>query len=195
MSAETPQGALRMIDRKHIMIDIETLGLMPESVILSIGAVCFIPSQTQISEELYIECDPKQPRVIDTDTLAWWTKQSIPVPIHGTTTLPEALVQLQFFVKNQKEHPDDVVEIWANGTDFDIAILYHAYRQFNIAPGWKYNSVRDYRTMRKMFPHIPQPAEIPGKHHALKDAIWQANHLSAILFHLDGMIKTWEDEE
>lgn len=193
MSAKPPSGALKSIHRKHIMIDIETLGLIPESVILSIGAVCFIPSQTQVEEMFYVECDVRQPRVIDTDTVKWWHKQSTPMPIHGEVPLRDALLKLYDFVHLNK-NADNEIEIWANGTDFDIAVLYNAYRQFDITPAWKYSSVRDYRTMSKMFPHIARPPEMPNKHNALNDAYWQTNHLSAILMHLDGMIEKWEKD-
>lgn len=193
MSAETPQGALRTIHRKHIMIDIETLATIPASMILSIGAVCFIPSQTGLSETFYVECDPKsQNRLIGVETLQWWTKQSIPMPVHGTVSLRDSLLKLHDFIHLCKENKEDKIEVWANGTDFDISILNDAYHDFDLTFPWKYGDVRDYRTMSKMFPHIVRPPAAPNKHNALSDAIWQANHLSAILVHLDGMVEKWE---
>lgn len=171
------------------MIDIETLGLMPESVICSIGAVSFIPShQDPYLDAFYLECDINQLRGIDTDTLKWWNKQTIPLPIYGTQTLQSVLLDLNNWFKEQGKD----VEIWANGTDFDVSVLYNAYRQYNLAPPWKYNDVRDYRTMSKMFPHIARPPKAQDAHNALVDAKMQATHLSAILVHLNGMIETWE---
>jgi hypothetical protein len=60
------------------MIDIETLGLEPGSVILSIGAVAFGMDRKpdMPMKEFYVELDTKQPqRVVDLDTVKWWMDQ------------------------------------------------------------------------------------------------------------------------
>lgn len=193
MSAETANQNLSPVHRKHIMVDIETLGLSPATTICSIGAVCFTPSHIDpYLDAFYVECNVEQGRLINIDTLKWWSKQSIPMPIHGTTNLRDALLTFHDWYLLQKSHADEKIEVWSNGTYFDISVLCDAFEQHRIVPPWGYNAVRDYRTMSKMFPHIVRPPKHPEAHNALVDAKMQATHLSTILVHLNGMIERWE---
>ena len=65
----------------HGMIDLETLGVEPDSVIITLGAIKFDPySDAEPHSGLYLRCDieeqsEKYKRTIDDNTLAWWTKQ------------------------------------------------------------------------------------------------------------------------
>ena len=159
-----------MNDSENVMIDIETLGISAHAVILSIGAY-----NLETEDTMYVELDcEKQPgRTIDIGTIKFWLKQSTPCPITGLYTLATALEFLRDFTKGKT--------VWANGTDFDISILSHAYTQCNMAPGWKYNAVRDYRTLAKLLPHIKRGLDVGNRHDALADAINQAVHLKLLL--------------
>ena len=65
----------------HGMIDLETLGVEPDSVIITLGAIKFDPYTNEDPHSgLYLRCDieeqsEKLGRSIDDNTLAWWTKQ------------------------------------------------------------------------------------------------------------------------
>ena len=65
----------------HGMIDLETLGVEPDSVIITLGAVKFDPySDAEPNHGLYLRCDveeqsEKYSRSIDDNTLAWWSRQ------------------------------------------------------------------------------------------------------------------------
>jgi len=159
----------------NIMIDIETLGLEPACVILSIGAV------TDTGEEFYIEISPNSQgdRLVNLDTVKWWMSQPIKPPMEGITGLANVLFNLSEFISQFTEPV-----IWANGTDFDISILTDAYRQFGRAIPWAYNSVRDYRTLAKLFTQVPRTVFQGDKHNALADAKHQMEHLKEILAHI-----------
>jgi hypothetical protein len=102
------------------------------------------------------------------------------------------LKDLNQFVSSQSID-DRTPYVWANGTDFDIATLYDAYRNCGIAPAWRYSDVRDYRTVAKMFSGVvPRPENI-NPHNALFDARVQALHLSAILSEALSMIQARDD--
>lgn len=64
------------------MIDLETLGVEPDSVVMTLGAIKFDPfSDTEPHSGLYLRCDVEEQseqlgRSIDENTLAWWSKQS-----------------------------------------------------------------------------------------------------------------------
>ena len=165
-----------------IMVDIETLGLQPSSVILSIGAVVFDNFADKL--DFYVELVQKQSgRTCDLETINWWNQQTIPIP-NGTDSLYSALDKFRSWIK--LVHTEGDLEIWANGTDFDITILTHAFIQVDDLPvPWKYNAVRDYRTLYKLFPEVPRPKmDSSKKHNALEDAKHQAAHAEAIFEHI-----------
>lgn len=167
---------------KDWMLDIETLGTSDTSIILSIGAVSFNLSGIS-PDTFYLTIDPEyQTRSVDISTLKWWFKQiqdSATVqgpPLDGVSTLDFALTTLFDKIKKSEDTPI----IWANGTDFDLAIIKNAAEQYGIELPWKYFNVRDYRTLRKLFPAIKQPVNT-NPHNALEDAKTQALHCIEIL--------------
>lgn len=164
-----------------VMVDIETLGLQPSSVILSIGAVVF---DSHMLGDFYVELKHNQPgRTCDLETINWWNQQTIPIP-NGTDSLYSGLDKFRSWVNQIKASSE--LEIWANGTDFDITILTHAVRQLDDFPvPWKYNAVRDYRTLYKLFPEVKRPEmDSSKKHNALEDAKHQAAHAELIFAHI-----------
>lgn len=59
---------------RHVMIDLETMGRVPEMAIVSIGAVVFDPRYGDpCSETFYEELDwQAQNRFCDPETRSWW---------------------------------------------------------------------------------------------------------------------------
>ena len=153
----------------HFMIDIETYDTSPSAVILSIGAELILGSET-----FYVEVEPntQYERTASIATKEWWAKQGNP-PIHGTTTLHDALTQLSDWIKSLSQEP----VIWCKGTDFDTVILTHAYKSFDMETPWKYNNVRDCRTVFKLLGVTPSRAT----HNALEDAMMQSDELIGAL--------------
>jgi DNA polymerase III epsilon subunit-like protein len=163
--------------RLHVMVDLETYATTPDAVILSIGAV-----DSKYGIQFYKEVSlnsQKYVRYIEPKTVEWWTQQTIPAPVNGTTSIVDVLDDFNRYINGFGQ---DVL-LWCKGTDFDITILYHAMRQYNIVPAWKYNAVRDLRTLIKMFPEVPKPTNFQP-HNALEDAICQMTHLKNIQYHI-----------
>lgn len=169
----------------HLMIDFESLGLRPNSVILSAG-VCSVPPnlvpEAQWYGEFEIDSQTRYPynRTVDLNTQAFWTKQG-DMP-QGTTDLAEGIASLYLHLSYLAER--FTLQIWANGTDFDIPLLYNALDANECPSPFEYNSVRDYRTMRKAFWEVTAPPFEGKKHHALDDAKNQAAHLDMIFNHI-----------
>jgi hypothetical protein len=165
----------------HWMIDIETLDTRPGAVILSIG-VCEVRLMPEHGRLFYEEVGvwSQMDRTESVDTKEWWKTQPN-CPYQGTQPLYEILTRLTTFFK---EHPHDPI-IWCKGTDFDVMVLADAFREHNLALPWKYNHVRDFRTVRKIFGHMIQGVpENTQKHNALADAIHQAKELSSMYLEL-----------
>lgn len=154
----------------HVMVDIETYDITPSAIILSIGA-CVITDTTQ---SFYLELNPntQYERTLSLDTQIWWAKQGNP-PIHGVVDLAQGLQQFASWLDKLQDPP----VIWCKGTDFDVAILTHAYKQLDINIPWKYTNVRDCRTVFKLAQYQPKPAN----HNALDDAIRQSESLLSCL--------------
>lgn len=149
------------------MIDTETLGTTPESVILSIAAVRFDRRTGDIVKQVHLRVSPNQPdRRIDQDTLRWWLAQpavSISEAFGGTALLKDALELLAEFVDSK-----DLV--WSQGTDFDFPLLQNAFESAGMKLPWKYWSKRDTRTVYDVCCFDANCVPRDGMHHnALSD--------------------------
>lgn len=163
-------------DKIHVMVDIETLGVIPSAVILSIGAITIVNSpvpEWNFYQEL--DTDTQFERTKSQSTIDWWAKQPEGLMPKGSTDIRKALSNFHEFFSHLRAEPI----VWCKGTDCDIAILTHAFTQYHMPVPWKYDAVRDFRTLKKLFPHYSYPAN-PNAHNALADAKHQAEELKAI---------------
>ena len=160
------------------MVDIETLGTRPGSVILSVGACAF--SSEGIGATFYRAIDLFDSLVtrglsIDPQTVAWWRTQPdearhAAAPIEGTTSLHNALHAFATFVTDA-----DAPYLWAKGPDFDLVLLAEAYHACGLPVPWSFRHTRDVRTIAALVRDRLPVAANTKKHHALHDAIHQAN--------------------
>ena len=169
----------------HIMLDIESLGTGHDAVITAIGACMFDPGETGVSKDnvFYTRINPdQQGRVIDASTVVWWLRQSDAArsmyeDIGKAPLLPAVLMSFGAWCAGTR-----IDGMWGNGSDFDNAILGHAYKQCELPLPWSFGKNRCFRTVKNM----PLPKEYiaplrAGTHHnALDDAIYQARCLQAI---------------
>lgn len=173
-----------MID---VMIDLETLGVDPGCVILSIGAVSFktaVPtafyqriSRLHSLEEGFVE---------DEDTVEWWSKQDSEVRREAYGGIHHPVEVLENFSKYLQSLGDEV-RIWGNGANFDNVILAAAYKKLGLPVPWKFWNDRCYRTLKNLYPKLPVPPFYGAKHNALNDALHQADHATVILDHIERM--------
>jgi exodeoxyribonuclease VIII len=174
----------------EIMVDLETLGVEPGCVILSIGAVFFNSEKT--GEVFYkiidIEDSVKNGFFINPKTVKWWFGQSqealAPLLVPGTP-VKQVLIDFKNWVETTTS---DKPIVWGNGSDFDNAILSNAYSLCEIEKPWGYFGNRCYRTIKNEFPGIQ--IERLGIHHdAADDALDQANHLIKIRNYIKSLNK------
>lgn len=168
----------------RVMVDLETMGLGADALVLSIGAV-EIDSEARLDNKFYIEINPNtHPGNIEIETMKFWMKQAFdgnPCPCEGIISLEDTLLNFIRWLDTLTTSNTDTFEIWTNGTDFDIPKLYYAFDEVGQEIPWKYNAVRDARTIYKLFGSKElEPAKNEDKHNALSDAIWQAKYLAHI---------------
>lgn len=166
----------------NVMIDIETLGTMTNSVILSIGAVQF--DENGFGDEFYsnvnIDSCLERGLAVEGRTILWWMGQDEAARAAlGQNEL--SLVAALHGLANTFDWNNTLA--WCNGLNFDLPILDTAYQACGMPTPWAYYNGRDYRTVKsEMDRDIFKSLEIKPTtaHDALEDAKAQALTLLAI---------------
>lgn len=169
-----------------VMIDLETLGTLPGSVILSIGAVLFDPTkpvESCLGEEFYCVVSKQDSLAhgltVSQDTLDWWMKQSPEAcqvladseSDEKADTLADALGMLARFITPTNK-------VWSNGANFDQPLLDVAYSKIDRSIPWKFWNSRCHRTILGLHPSAKSlMPKNTCAHNALEDAKTQAKHL------------------
>lgn len=165
----------------HIMLDIETLGTRPGSVILQVAAVKFDPITGAVGDSFCSSVPTSQQHrrgaTRDEATNDWWLDdpersailQRITCPFGEVTVVLNALAN--FVVDSNPPR------LWASSPNFDMVLLEDLYRRFSVSVPWTYRQFRDLRTLidlvgaERYSDILPAPE---GAHDALVDARYQA---------------------
>ena len=161
-----------------IMIDMETLDVLPSATILTIGAVKFDPFGDELKdktmEKFYVKVDidscDKLGCTVSSSTLEWWGNQEQAAQDEafspdGRIDIVDAMNQLYKFCWGAKR-------VWSHGAGFDIIILENIFRKIGKAIPWSFWEVRDTRTIFDIGINPNRPPALA--HHALEDAWNQA---------------------
>ena len=172
----------------NVMLDLETLGTVADSTILSIGAVKFDLETGTVHDiafyaSICVESNQQYKRRISADTLIWWFKQSPQaqqVMFEPKITLPQALEEFSDWCLEGTEQSK--VTPWSNGADFDIAMLAHAFDTLQMELPWNFWNARCVRTYKTLpgADRVPYSTAAGAKHNALVDAMNQAQQVCAI---------------
>lgn len=162
----------------HVMIDIETLGVNPGCVILSVAAVEFDLKTGEVGRKFHKkihllsseECGLK----VEAQTLGWWMKQPPIDKWMEGDDLPEVMGQFIDFIW---EVGGKEVIVWANSPTFDVAIIKHALALFKFKAPWPHTNERDVRTLASLIPEIKTYTPFEGdRHNALHDCLHQIRY-------------------
>lgn len=169
---------------KNVMVDLETFGTLPGSVILSIGAVAF--DWTELTgEEFYVVIEVESSKaagfLVDPKTVDWWASKSPEARAVLTdpacVPVTEALRRFRSWLLGLECR----VALWGNGGDFDNAMLQTAYAKVGIPQPWRYIDNRCYRTLKNLGLEVPELPRQGTYHNALDDARHQARGAVALL--------------
>jgi hypothetical protein len=175
----------------HFMVDIETMSTLPTAAIVSIGAVRFDPRTSECGETFYqsvsLASCLQLGLSVDASTIVWWVNQSQEARaalFKDEKVIEESLWDFTKWMTDciAQVSPDEAVKhrVWCNGPSFDGTILENAYRVCGLPIPWKYNSLRDVRTIVDLSGvNVDTIPKVGISHNALDDAIFQAKMVQA----------------
>lgn len=183
-------------DLVHVMVDVETLGMNESAKLLSIGAIVFCPKK-DLGDGFYQEISmDSQIGTFCPSTIKFWFEQAAKgtfPPTSGTKSIWVVVAEFREYLHKVCDGKLERLVIWANGTDFDIPKLLYTFGETNYPVPWKYNSVRDCRTIFKTFPTYGLKPPSTDKHNALADAVYQAEYLISIVKNLSEFGVTFDE--
>lgn len=183
----------------HISIDFESLAAKATNpALLSAGVVTFDPNVMQTpaaiasnpSIHLKLSSRPglqtaKYGRVIENDTLGWWSRQGgeakalLDECMHSELDLRDALLQLNAWLEEQREAYKDAtgvkpeVHAWSYGAKSDLVWWATACEAAGVEYPIHYRNEHCLRTLAGELPFV-SCEEYGVKHNALDDAVAQA---------------------
>lgn len=172
-----------------IMIDLETLSTETDCVVLSIGAIFFDIEKDKLGAEFYstlsIQDQLDRGRKISDSTLRWWLSQDLNVFKEALAPNKVSNEDVLFgFDKFLRDNCSAIkkLNVWGNGSSFDISILESLFKCYGRVVPWSYNGVMDLRTFKR-FVGNNRKIEVPKdvKHNALADAEYQAQYVLDII--------------
>lgn len=168
----------------ELMIDFETLGTDEDAVVISLGACFFDIENGTLGSTFYmafeIEDQIKKGRVISPSTLKWWMGQSNAAKkVFHEQAKPTQQVLQTFATWVGSVASVSKVKPWGNGSTFDISIIEHMFRQFQVKAPWLYYNVMDLRTFKRFVANNVKVEKLGTNHNAVDDAISQAKFVLA----------------
>ena len=184
----------------HLMIDIETLGVLPTAPVITIGAVLYDPQGhdtfASLRKRAFL-CTIDMADAIkhstgaEPDTLKWWLQQKTEalkaLTAGDTINAKMALSQLIAY-GTDRSASSPLGEPWrslplpstivANSPNFDCVILESLARSTGVMWPWKFFMYRDLRTIKDLaYPNGPEDVPVFNEgtaHDAADDAVAQS---------------------
>lgn len=171
---------------KHVMIDTETLGRTPGSVVRSVAAVEFDPQTGETGRQKVWKIDLTDSMrygfKVESSTLKWWMMQSDEARrefVEGAETpLVDFLEDFMQFIAATDEEKD--FTLWCLQLDFDVAMLRTMYSWYNLnvhgcdeeVLPWNFRKVRDVRPYMDALDSAGLlPPKVADRHTPLADCL------------------------
>lgn len=161
---------------RELMMDLETLGTRPYSIVMSIGAVVFDRNVEGIGATFYRNINAHSCREIgltsDPKTVQWWKDQSEEAKAALKEDRREISDVVSDFAAFCREHR--IEQVWAHGATFDPVLWSAVCDRSRTEAPWKFWNARDTRTLFDLADLDTRTMPRSGTHHnALDDCIWQ----------------------
>ena len=154
-----------------LMLDIETLGTRPTSVICQLGACYFHRNTGEVGDTFCININVGSGIMagltVDEDTCSWWRQQKQKTWIENAVNIQLAFTKFEEFAKDAKF-------VWSHAT-FDVPIVANAYAILNRKLPFKFRGARDIRTLVDLA-NVKIQKDTVKTHDALDDCIRQVEY-------------------
>lgn len=186
---------------RDLMIDLESLGVGRDAVIVSMAAVAFDLKTGEISDTFTMIVDLDQDGgVISPSTVQWWMTQPEEVRRQVTDDERAPLSSaLQMFFSFYRD--GGFKNMWSNGPTFDEMILRDAYARLGLRPPFHWRHSRCCRTIRELakrngvaVPPKTSMQEREDKHDPLADCLYQIRWVCDCYRHLVRVEVVGDDE-
>lgn len=166
---------------QHIMLDIESLGVRPGSVVLSAALVRFADEASTA-----VVLDQPQQYALglrkDQATADWWVSQSdeaYNAAFFNPIPLVPALDHISRWIAWAAVGGDFL--LWCHGASFDGPLLQAVYEAAGVPCPWQFWQLRDTRTLYDLAGVDPKAFAVGADHVALNDALAQTRAANAAL--------------
>lgn len=183
-----------------LMVDNETLGTDPDSIVLQTAMVSFDLDEgirledgfdTDLKYNLEVDAQQRIGRTVDMKTISWWLSQDKQAQMRVNTfaygtieQLKKRLLDMNAYIRFRAAYARDSgghFEIWSRGS-MDMNQLESLFSYFDIKPAWKYNEVMDLRSVMNIYGiHGVTPDKGHIKHDCLSDCVYQIKCYRAVL--------------
>lgn len=163
--------------KRHLVLDLETFAIAPNATITEIGIVDILSD-----DRFYVRINPDEMLTSSAfshsqQTIEWHLKRdpNYVVTLGHCGMRPDvAAGSLSNWLKEKKIQSGQELVIWTQGIDFDIPIITNFLQHYGYPLEWKYNDVRDIRTLAAFFPNVEYKK---GNHSASEDSFMAAQYL------------------
>lgn len=177
-------------EKKRAVVDLETLSIEDDAVIVGIGVVAMTENMPDSDFGLFFTpVDPISCEAIglarDEETPRWWSEQSAQVRaavfVENPPSIAEALTQFaDWYTRSGCQ------TVWGNDSIFDVGLLQKAFKLarkagHDVTLPWHFRAPRCYRTMREELPNCMNGLQNSMPHHPLHDALFEAKVLQRLL--------------
>lgn len=166
---------------RMMMIDLETLGVTPKSVVFQLGYTIFTESEIYARKIFHFNplSQLMKGRSVEKGAVEFWQQQ--PETVWKTAKLDFESTAAIHLRDDWKEH--SIQKIWANSPAFDLIIWEDLCRDFGLTVPWSHKDQMDMRTLKQigLTLNISGPDRKDPTHNALQDAIDQTEFVQIVL--------------
>lgn len=174
-----------------VMVDIESMGVNENAALIQVGAALFnfdgrpvFAPSPMFQQNIDLMSSLQAGGIVDQSTVRWWNDRG-GFPSDPKQPPANIRIVLGRFADWLGRFPS-VKEVWAQGSQFDLAVLQGYFRRLNIECPWAYHAGRDTRTVYALAKRKgwKKPAGEPS-HAALQDCLDQIVTLRSACVFLD----------
>jgi hypothetical protein len=152
-----------------LMLDLETFGVGPNSIIVQLGACYFNRETGEIGKTFCQNIDANTAEhaglTLDSETIYWWLAQAKEAQL---SILSEPRLPIAEVLQDFTDFAIDAQHVWSHAT-FDFVILVNTYKKVGLAFPFNHRMAKDIRTLLDLANIDTKQYKREGIHHTALD--------------------------